>query len=105
MRGLDGYPVRFRLARSSSADLHHSPSRATNPEGLRVNRDLVLRERLHEDVRGHVFSGAILHVNVPVGNGLTNKVESDVDVFRACVVIVIGGKAECSLVVAIENDR
>ena len=77
MRGLDGYPVGFGSAGSSSADLHHSPSRATNPEGLRVNRDLVLRERLREDVRGHVFSGAILHVDVPVGNGLTNKVRPE----------------------------
>ena len=69
-----------------------------------MNRDLVLQERLREDVRGHVFSGAILHVDVPVGNGLTNKMESYVDMLHACVVIVIGGEAECGLIVAIENN-
>ena len=56
--------------------MQHSPSRATDPESLRVDCDLVLRERLREDVHGHVFSGTILDVHGFVFDGLTDEVEN-----------------------------
>ena len=105
MRGLDGYPVGFGSAGSSSADLHHSPSRATNPEVQRVYRDLVLRERLREDVHGHIFCWTIDEFDVFVGNRLADKMKSNIDVFSARMVIIIGSETERGLVVAIKRGR
>jgi hypothetical protein len=57
----------FGLAGSNIAEMQHSPSRATNPESLRVNRDFKSRERLREDIRGHIFCGTVLDVDFVVG--------------------------------------
>ena len=51
-----------------------------------MDRDLELRERLREDVRGHFFSGTVFDVHSFVFDGLADEVESYVDVFGACVV-------------------
>ena len=67
--------------------MQHSPSRATDPESLRVDRDLELWERLREDVRGHFFGGTVLDVHGFIFDGLADEVESNVDVFGACVVL------------------
>ena len=80
--------------------MQHSPSRATDPESPRVDRDLELRERLREDIRGHVFSGTVLDVHGFVFDGLANKMESYVDVFGACVVVVVGCEVDSCLVIA-----
>ena len=56
-------------------------------------RDLVLRERLSEDVRSHILSGAVLDVDVPSGDGLTNKMKAYIDMFSTGMVIVVCGKA------------
>src|ERR1700677_2839541 len=101
VRGGDvGVPRTFESAGSSVPRMQHSPSRATNPESLQVQRDFKFRERLREDVRGHFFSRAVLDLEVRVGDGLVNKVETDVDVFRARVVVVFGCEVYCGLVVA-----
>lgn len=68
-----------------------------------MQRNLVLRKRLGEDVRGHIFSGAVLDVNVPVGSRLSNKMVADIDVFGASVIIVLGGQMECGLIIAVEG--
>jgi hypothetical protein len=80
---------RFESAGSSAAEMQHSPSRATDPEGLRVDRDLELRERLREDIRGHIFSGTVLDVDSLVVDGLADEMKSYVDVLRASVVVVV----------------
>ena len=85
--------------------MQHSPSSAANPKVLRVNRDLVFGERFREDVRGHIFRGAIFDVNNPVRDGLANEVEADVDVLGTSVVVIICGEVERGLVVAVEGDR
>jgi hypothetical protein len=84
--------------------MQHSPSRATNPESLRVNCDFKSRERLGEDIRGHIFCGTVLDVDFVVGNGLANKMESNVDMFCSCMVVVVGGELEHCLVVAEEGS-
>ena len=65
-----------------------------------MNRNFELRECLREDVRGHIFCGAVLHVDVPGVNRLTNEMEVHVDMLRVGVVVVICCKAESGLVVA-----
>ena len=59
-----------------------------------------LWERLREDVRGHFVRGAILHVDVSIGYGFAYKMESDVDMFGAGMVVVVSCEAERGLVVA-----
>ena len=59
-----------------------------------------LRERLREDVRGHFIHGAILHVDVSIRYGLAYKMESDVNMFGAGMVVVVSCEAERGLVVA-----
>ena len=93
-----------RVGRVERAEMQHSPSRSTHPKVLRVQRDLVLGECLREDVRGHIFRGTVLEVDGLVGDGLTNEMESNIDVFRPRVVVVVGGEAECGLVVAVEDS-
>jgi hypothetical protein len=63
--------VNVRVGRVECAEMQHSPSSATNPEAQRMNRDLVLRERFREDVRGHIFCRTIFDVDLLVGNGLS----------------------------------
>jgi hypothetical protein len=82
-----------RVGRVERAEMQHSPSRSTNPEGLRMEHYLKLRERLRENVHGHVFSGAVFDVDLIVGNGLSNEVKSNVDVFGAHMVVVVGGES------------
>ena len=73
-------------------EIHHSPSRATNPEVLRVYRSLVLWECFSEDVRSHILSGAVLDVDVPSVYGLTNKMKADVNMLSASMVVIISSE-------------
>jgi hypothetical protein len=94
----------LELARVKCTILQHSPSRATNPEGLQVQCNLELWECLSEDVCSHIFCGAILDVDVPVGDGLSNKMKLNVDVLCVCMIVVICHKVNCGLVVAVEGS-
>jgi hypothetical protein len=69
-----------------------------------MDRDFEPRERLREDVRGHIFCRAVLDVDFLVGNGLANEMESNVDVLCACVIVVIGGESKRRLVIAEEGS-
>src|SRR6266702_2643499 len=97
--------VTLRSAGLSVPKMQHSPSRSTNPEGLRMQRDLELRERLREDVRGHVVRRAVLDVDCLVGDGLANEMEPYVDVFGPRVIVIFCGEVKGCLVVAVESGR
>ncbi|SRR6266702_937807 len=97
--------VTLRSAGLSVPKMQHSPSRSTNPEGLRMQRDLELREQLHEDVCSHVIGGAVLDVDSLVSDSLANEVESYVNVLGPCVIVIFCGEVEGCLVVAVESGR
>ena len=92
-----------RVGRVECAEMQHSPSRATNPESLRVQRDFEFRERLREDVCSHSLHGAVFDIDLPVRYGLSNEVKTYVDVFRASVIIIISREMECGLIIAVEG--
>jgi hypothetical protein len=85
--------------------MQHSPSRVTNPESLRVNRDFELREHFSEDVCSHIVCRAILDFDVLVGNGLLNEMISYVDVFGPRMIVVVGCEVKGGLIVAVESCR
>jgi hypothetical protein len=68
-------------------------------------RDLVFWERFGEDVRHHILSGAVLDVNVSIGNGLMNKVKVYVDMFGTSVIVVVCSEMKGGLVVTIKGGR
>ena len=59
-------------------------------------------EGLGEDVRNHVICGTVNESKCTRIYCLPNEMITDVDMFGACMEIVIGGKCECRLVVAVE---
>ena len=69
-----------------------------------MNCDLMSWEHFSEDVCHHVLSWAICDLHVPIGYGLTNKVEMNINMFGVCVVVVIGSEVNGGLVVAIEGS-
>ena len=52
------------------------------------------------DVGSHVISRAVDYVNGPILDCLMNKVDAYVNVFCACMVVVIHHKLQCGLIVA-----
>ena len=64
-----------------------------------VSRYLPTWQRFGEDVGGHVISRAVDYVAGPILDRLTNKVEMNVNVFRACVVVVVRCKLQRGLIV------
>ena len=56
-------------------------------------RDLVLWERLSEDVHSHILSGAVLDIDVPSGDGLLNEMKMYVNMFGASMIVVVCGEA------------
>ena len=67
-----------------------------------MNRDLVFGERFREDVCGHILRGAIQDVDHPVHDGLSNEVESYVDVLGVSMIVVVCCEMDGGLVVAVE---
>ena len=55
--------------------------------------DLVLRERLSEDVCSHILSGAVFDIDVPSGDGLSNEMKTYVNMFGASMIVVVCGEA------------
>ena len=94
--------VDARVGQVECAEMQHSPSSAANPQVLRVNCDLVFGERFREDVRGHILRGAIDDVDCPVHDGLSNEVESYVDVLGVSMIVVIHCEMDSGLIVAVE---
>ena len=91
-----------RVGRVKCAKMQHSPSSAANPQVLQVNCDLVFGARFCEDVHGHILRGAIDDVDCPVHDGLSNEVESYVDVLGASMIVVIHCEMDSGLIVAVE---
>ena len=69
-----------------------------------MQRNLVPRECLSEDVRGHVLSWAILDVDVPIQYGLMNKMKPNINVFGSSVIVVVCGESECGLIITIKRS-
>ena len=65
--------------------------------------DLLVWECLCENVCGHVISGTVLQLNESVLYHIANEMVMDVNVFCACVIVIVLSKLECSLVVAVEH--
>jgi hypothetical protein len=71
-----------------------------------VRQDLPFGQGLGEDVGCHVVGGTISEGEGVVSNDLVDEVETDVDVFGPCMVVVLDGKLNLlnrSLVVAVES--
>src|SRR6266850_466110 len=73
---------------------HHSPTGVTQSKPEHVLRDLPAWKRLHENVSGHVIRQAVLQVNEPPLYHIPNEVVADVNVLRACMIIIILHKLE-----------
>ena len=60
------------------------------------------RQGLGKDIGSHVVCGAVCDVDGTTGNDLANEMVSDVDVFSAGMIVVIGCQLERGLVVAVQ---
>ena len=60
-------------------------------------------EGLGEDIRNHIICGTISEFEYSRVYCLPNEVVSDVDMFGACMEVIICSKCECGLVVAMEG--
>ena len=78
----------------------HSPGRLTQSQTKAVAPDLPVRKRFGEDVGRHIVSRTVDHVDGPIRYDFADEVEADVDVFGACMIVVVLREFECGLVVA-----
>ena len=62
---------------------------------------LLSRQGFGENVGSHVIRGAVRDVDGATGNDLANEMISNVDVFSACMVVIVGCQLEHGLVVAV----
>ena len=60
------------------------------------------RQGLGKDIGGHIVRGAVHDVDGAAGNDLANEMVSDVDVFSAGMIVVVGCQLERGLVVAVQ---
>ena len=66
-------------------------------------RDLPARKHLCENVHGHVVGGAVLQLNESTLYHIANEMVADVNVFRACMIVIVLSELEHSLVVTVEH--
>ena len=83
----------------------HSPSSIAQSEHLRELFELRLSKWLRKDISDIVVHQNVLHVNGAVLNGLSNKMITYVDVFRARVEFIVLRERDSTLIVAIKSGR
>ena len=59
------------------------------------------QQGLGKDISGHIVRRAVRDVDGAAGNDLANEMISNVDVFSACMVVIVGCQLEHGLVVAV----
>jgi hypothetical protein len=76
----------------------------TQYKGQAMLHDLPAWQHFGEKVSGHVIGKAIGQQDFSTLNSVTDEMESNVNVFRSCMVIVSLGKSECSLIVTEQSS-
>ena len=71
------------------------------PKSKAMAQHLPVQQHFGEYVSSHVVCGAVADVHGPTSHDLANEVEVDVNVFGLCMVVVICGQLQGSLVVTV----
>ena len=71
------------------------------PKFKGVAQHLPVRQHFGEYICSHVICGAVADVYGPTSHDLVDEVEADVDVLGPCMIVIICGQLQGSLVVAV----